>query len=158
MLKAGQTAPDFEMVDQNERIIRLSDYKGKKNVVLFFYPKDFSPVCTLEACGFRDKYDAFQSLDTEVIGVSPDGVISHVHFSQKYNLPFSLLTDEGALKSLFSGKRNIPFLQGRVTFVIDKEGKIAEVISSVFSASRHVEEALSCLRSVENQLPKDGSK
>lgn len=155
MLKPGELAPAFEMADQNERAIRLSDYKGKKNVVLFFYPRDFSPVCTLEACSFRDRYSVFQALDTEVIGVSTDGVVSHAHFASKYNLPFSLLTDDGALRTLFSDVNAPEFLQGRVTFVIDKTGRIVEVISSVFDASRHVEDALTKLRSEQGHISND---
>ncbi|HPH83549.1 MAG TPA: peroxiredoxin [Flavobacteriales bacterium] len=155
MLKAGELAPDFEMADQNERAIRLSDYKGKKNVVLFFYPKDFSPVCTLEACCFRDQYELFQSLDTEVIGVSADGVISHAHFAAKYDLPFPLLSDEGDLRSLYSISKTLGFVHGRITFVIDKKGVIIEVIASVFDATRHVEDALNRVRTEENQLRKD---
>ncbi len=155
MLKAGEIAPDFEMPDQNERAIRLSDYKGKKNVVLFFYPKDFSPVCTLEACCFRDHYDHFQSLDTEVIGVSADGVISHAHFAAKNELPFPLLSDEGDLRILYSISKTLGFVHGRITFVIDKKGIIVEVIASVFDATRHVEDALNRVRTEQDQLRKD---
>ncbi len=91
----GDRAPDFSLHSQSDEEVRLSDYLGKKNVVLYFYPKDFTPGCTAEAKGFRDSYQEFSDGETEVIGVSSDSVETHSRFSQECSLPFKLLSDPG---------------------------------------------------------------
>ena len=136
-LKAGDEAPDFASKDQNGNPINLSDYRGKK-VVLYFYPKDNTPGCTAESCNLRDNYEALQTAGYEVLGVSSDGEKSHQKFIAKHELPFTLITDEDKsvheafgtwdLKK-FMGKEYMGTL--RSTFVIDEEGKIAEVIEKV---------------------------
>ena len=137
LLKEGDKAPAFKGINEKGENVKLSDYKGKK-LVLYFYPKDSTPGCTAEACDLRDNYSRFQSEGYEILGVSPDGVKSHVKFIEKYELPFSLLADEdhciaeefGAWgeKSMY-GKKYMGIL--RSTFVIDEKGKIEKVIEKV---------------------------
>lgn len=131
MLNVGEKAPDFKMKDQNGKEVRLSDFIGKKSVVLYFYPKDDTPGCTREACNFRDQIGTFENLDAEILGVSVDGETSHQKFANKYNLTFSLLSDNtketakkyGALKETGSA--------ARMTFVIDKGGTIQKIFPAV---------------------------
>jgi peroxiredoxin Q/BCP len=137
LLKEGDKAPAFKGINEKGENVKLSDYKGKK-LVLYFYPKDSTPGCTAEACDLRDNYSRFQSEGYEILGVSPDGVKSHVKFIEKYELPFSLLADEdhciaaefGAWgeKSMY-GKKYMGIL--RSTFVIDEKGTIEKVIEKV---------------------------
>ncbi len=93
-LKIGDTAPDFSLLDEHGLPVSLKDFCGKKVVVLYFYPKDFTPGCTAEACSFRDDYKPYQDKDAVVIGISLDSVESHSKFSEKYNLPFAILSDK----------------------------------------------------------------
>jgi len=137
LLKEGDKAPAFKGINEKGENVKLSDYKGKK-LVIYFYPKDSTPGCTAEACDLRDNYSRFQSEGYEILGVSPDGVKSHVKFIEKYELPFSLIADEdhsiaeefGAWgeKSMY-GKKYMGIL--RSTFVIDEKGKIEKVIEKV---------------------------
>jgi peroxiredoxin Q/BCP len=137
LLKEGDKAPAFKGLNEKGENVKLSDYKGKK-LVLYFYPKDSTPGCTAEACDLRDNYNQFQAKGYEILGVSPDGVKSHVKFIEKYELPFHLLADEdhsiadafGAWgeKSMY-GKKYMGIL--RSTFVIDEKGKIEKVIEKV---------------------------
>jgi thioredoxin-dependent peroxiredoxin len=144
-LRIGEKAPDFDVVASSGERLRLSELHGKKNVVLYFYPGDFTPICTKETCGFRDAYAELASGDTEVIGVSVDSDESHRKFAEKYSLPFSLVSDEkkelarkyGATSML----RDILGKTSRITYVIDKKGEIAGVLQGELSASKHVEGA-----------------
>lgn len=139
----GEVAPDFEAKDANGAPVRLSSYRGSKNVVLYFYPKDFTPVCTKEACGFRDMYEELRGKDTEVIGVSVDDEGSHRSFAAKHALPFPLLSDPdkrisklyGAAGSLFGLLERTR----RLTFVIDKAGTIAAVFAAEIRAGVHIQ-------------------
>src|SRR5688572_7062933 len=92
-LRVGQKAPDFDVVSSAGQRVRLADFVGKKNVVLYFYPGDFTPVCTRETCGFRDTYAELAGKDTEVIGVSVDSDETHQKFAKKYEVPFALVSD-----------------------------------------------------------------
>ncbi len=146
-LKAGDKAPDFEVEDQNGKTVKLSDYLGKK-VVLYFYPKDNTPTCTVEACNLRDNYASLQAKGYEVLGVSPDSAKKHTNFIEKFNLPFSLLADTEnkiiesygvwAEKQMY-GKKYMGVL--RTTFLIDEKGIIERVIDSV-KAKEHAEQIL----------------
>jgi thioredoxin-dependent peroxiredoxin len=143
-LAVGAVAPDFTSTSSTGETISLAAYKGKKNVVLFFYPGDFTPVCTKEACGFRDIYDELQGKDTEVIGVSIDSGASHEKFAKANNLGFPLLSDaDKALATRYDAASGIfASLMGRVnrvTYVIDKNGKIAAVLKGELSANKHVD-------------------
>ena len=150
-LKEGAPAPDFSLASTNGETISLSDFKGKRAVVLYFYPKDSTPGCTVEACSFRDNLAAVQGHGAAVLGVSPDSVKSHASFTQKQNLNFPLLADtERQLaqaygvwveKSMY-GKRFMGVQ--RATFVIDPEGTVAHVIPKV-SPKKHDDEVLAAL-------------
>ena len=144
-LCVGQKASDFDVTSSAGKKLRLSEMLGKKNVVLYFYPGDFTPVCTKETCLFRDAYEELAEGDTEVIGVSTDSDASHRKFSEKYNLPFSLVSDESRTLAKAYGAtsllRDILGKVSRITYVIDKKGEIAGVITGELSAAKHVDEA-----------------
>jgi peroxiredoxin Q/BCP len=144
-LKIGDQAPDFEVSAQQageSRSVRLRDYQGQKNVVLYFYPKDFTPVCTQEACGFRDMYAELASQDTEVIGVSVDDDASHLRFASKHRVPFPLVADpDKTLARKYGATSLLRDLLGgtsRITYVIDKQGKIAAIFDSPLRAQQHL--------------------
>ncbi len=142
-LRLGQTAPDFDVTSSAGDRLKLKDFLGKKNVVLYFYPADFTLVCTRETCGFRDAYAELADKDTEVIGISVDSDESHAKFAKEHNVPFPLISD--ANRELSKTYEALGFLQkllgksGRVTYVIDKKGMIAGVFKSELRASKHVE-------------------
>ena len=139
----GDRAPDFTLPDQTGTPVRLRDLVGRKAVVLYFYPKDQTPGCTVEARAFRDSYDAFTARGAEVIGVSSDSVRSHRRFAARHHLPFLLLSDsDGAVRELYGVERTLGFLPGRVTYVIDKAGVVRQVYSSQLRPTRHSREAL----------------
>jgi thioredoxin-dependent peroxiredoxin len=139
-LEEGQTAPDFSLPSQEGKMVKLSDYADKNVVVLYFYPKDFTPGCTTEACTFRDNFQDFTDIGAVVIGVSSDSVESHKKFIEKYNLPFLLLSDEDGKVREQYGAAKFAGLPARVTFVIDKKGVIRMVFESM-NAKAHIEEA-----------------
>jgi peroxiredoxin Q/BCP len=142
----GTPAPDFELPDQHGNLVRLSQYRGKSVVVVYFYPKDDTTGCTIEACRFRDDFEKFRITGTEVIGISDDSTESHSHFASKYHLPFTLLSDKGGrVRKLYGVKKTFGVIPGRVTFVIDRQGIVRHVFSSQSSPARHVEEALVAL-------------
>lgn len=148
-LAVGERAPDFTLLDQDGREVKLSEYAGKKNVVLYFYPKDDTPGCTKESCAFRDQFAEFSDAGAEVLGVSADSVSSHKAFAEKYRLPFRLLADvHGHTRKAYRVPSTLGLLPGRVTFVIDKAGVIRHTFNSQVQATRHVEEALNVLRSL----------
>lgn len=133
-LEVGDKAPDFELPAHPKGKISLKQYVGKKNVVLYFYPRDNTPGCTQEACDFRDNIETFDDSKTVVLGVSTDGVASHGKFAEKFELPFPLLADEGNkvaekygvwVEKNNYGKKYMGMQ--RATFLIDKKGKIAAV-------------------------------
>ena len=137
MLKAGEKAPMFALPDKDGRIVKLSDYLGKK-VVLYFYPKDNTPGCTRQACAFAGAYDAFRDRNAAVIGVSRDSAASHVKFAEKYDLPFVLLSDpeRRAIEAygVWQEKRNygkVSMGVVRSTFIIDEQGVIEKVMPKV---------------------------
>ena len=145
-IEAGQPAPDFELPDAEGKRIRLADFRGKKAVVLYFYPKDDTPGCTAEACSFRDSYEDFQDAGAEVIGVSSDSASSHAKFAKRHKLPFTLLSDaKGEVRKKYGVPTTLGLLPGRVTFVIDKKGVVRHVFNSQLQATRHVQEALDAL-------------
>ena len=145
-IEAGQPAPDFELPDAEGKRIRLADFRGKKAVVLYFYPKDDTPGCTAEACSFRDSYEEFSDAGAEVIGVSSDSASSHAKFSKRHKLPFTLLSDaKGEVRKKYGVPATMGLLPGRVTFVIDRKGIVRHVFNSQLQATRHVSEALEAL-------------
>jgi thioredoxin-dependent peroxiredoxin len=142
-LKVGQKAPDFNVESSQGERLHLSDFVGKKNVVLYFYPGDFTPVCTKETCGFRDAMGELESKDTVVIGVSVDSDETHRKFAAKYEVPFSLVSDpELKLAKEYDATsflRSILGKASRVTYVIDKTGVIAGIFRAELSASAHLD-------------------
>lgn len=149
MLAVGDHAPSFQLPDSKGGSVGLEDFVGKKNLVVYFYPKDFTRGCTAEACGFRDAYEAFTALGAEVIGISADSHDSHKAFSQHYQLPFVLLSDQdGSVRKAYHVKKTLGLIPGRVSFVIDKQGIIRHIFSSQARATAHVEEALNILKSL----------
>ncbi|MBK6372501.1 MAG: thioredoxin-dependent thiol peroxidase [Saprospiraceae bacterium] len=138
-LKTGDKAPDFKLEDQDGKTIKLSDLAGKKSVI-FFYPADMTPTCTIEACNLRDNHSIFQSKGYEVYGVSPDDAKSHQKFIAKHQLPYTLLSDPDHKMAIAYGVWDEKQLFGRkymgivrTTFILDEKGKIAEVITKVKS-------------------------
>lgn len=145
--RVGDPAPDFELPSSTGETVRLSDFRGKSEVVLFFYPKDNTPGCTVEACTFRDSHEAFREAGAEVIGISSDSADSHRGFAERFRLPFVLLSDAGgAVRSRFGVPRTLGFLPGRVTYLIDRDGIIRHIFSSQLQPKRHVAEALDVLK------------
>jgi len=145
-LKVGTRAPDFRLPALRGGEVGLSDFLGKKNVVLFFYPKDETLGCTAEACSFRDAYDDFRDAGAEVIGISADSIESHASFAAHHHLPMQLLTDAGGrVAELYDVKPSLGLFAGRETFIIDKEGTIRHVFRSQVRVRQHVEESLSVL-------------
>jgi thioredoxin-dependent peroxiredoxin len=153
-LKVGDRVPDFSLPSQTGDPVRLADFRGRA-VVLFFYPKDGTAVCTKEACSFRDSYQDFVEAGAAVIGVSSDSVESHQDFTTGHQLPFVLLSDiSGFLRQTFGVPKTLGILPGRVTYVIDKEGVVRHMFSSQFAADRHVSEALAVVRQLaEGSMP-----
>lgn len=146
-LKVGDSAPDFELPDQDGKIHKLSDYQGQK-ILVYFYPKDNTPGCTIEACQIRDDFPKFNSIKAEVLGISTDSVESHQKFAQKHNLPFTLLADANkeVVKAYnvykpkkFLGKEFLG--TQRTSFLVDGDGKIAKIYEKVKPAL-HAEEVL----------------
>lgn len=151
-LRVGDLAPDFELPSPTGEPRRLADFRGKSEVVLFFYPKDNSPACTAEACSFRDSYEAFRDSGAEVIGVSSDSVNSHQKFADRHQLPFPLVSDaDGALRTLYGVPRTLGAIPGRVTYVIDRQGVVRHIFSSQFQVFKHVDEALRVLGTLREQ-------
>ncbi|MDG6221722.1 MAG: peroxiredoxin [Candidatus Bathyarchaeota archaeon] len=146
LVKVGEKAPVFTLESQKGELVSLSDLIGKKNIVLFFYPKDKSKGCTRQACEFRDKYAVFKDRGAEVIGISSDDVASHESFADEFRLPFILLSDtKGIVRKLYGVSSTFGLIPGRVTFVIDKKGIVRHVFSSQFSPKKHIKEALEAL-------------
>jgi len=149
-LNVGDPAPNFELPSDSGAPVRLSDFRGRR-VVLYFYPKDNTPGCTMQSCGFRDTYPQIEEKNAVVLGVSPDGVKSHQKFKTKYNLPFILLADEQHAvaeaygvwgEKSFMGKKFMGIIRSH--FVIDEQGRIADAQVKV-SPTDSVEKALAAL-------------
>lgn len=132
-IREGEMAPDFELVSDTGEQVRLSGLRGRR-VILYFYPKDDTSGCTTQACGFRDAYPEIEEKNAVILGVSPDGVASHQRFKSKYELPFTLLVDEGSEVAKRYGAWGEKSLYGRTYFgvirshfVIDEEGRLLDV-------------------------------
>jgi peroxiredoxin Q/BCP len=146
-ISVGDQAPDFSLTSAGGETVRLSDYRGKSEVVLYFYPKDDTPGCTTEACTFRDSYESFRDAGAEVIGVSSDSSDSHRGFAQKHRLPFVLLSDaDGSVRKQYGVPKTLGLIPGRTTYLIDRDGIVRYVFSSQFQPLRHVAETLEVLK------------
>jgi peroxiredoxin Q/BCP len=151
-VKVGDKAPEFTLPSQMGDDVSLSEFFGKKNVVLYFYPKDETTGCTKEACTFRDNYEELTKLDAEVIGVSGQSVESHISFASHYGLPFILLSDEGNnIRGLYGVPSSMGIIPGRVTYIIDKKGMVRHIFNSQTQAQKHVEEAKKALLEIEKE-------
>ena len=150
-LKIGDKVPSFTLKDQGGNAFNVDSLIGKKALVIFFYPKDFTPGCIKEVCSFRDQYEDFTDLGAEVIGISGDGENSHDKFAKKYKLPFVLLSDLNKnIRNLFGVKSSmLGLLPGRVTYVVDKNGIIQLIFENQFGAEKHIEESLAILKEEE---------
>jgi thioredoxin-dependent peroxiredoxin len=129
-LSEGQNAPEFSAKDDQGNTVNLKDFRGKQNIVLYFYPKDDTPGCTIEACNFRDAYAQFKTQDIQILGVSFDGAESHQAFKKKFNLPFPLLVDSDKKIALAYGVKGDKYAN-RDTLLIDKQGKILKIMRGV---------------------------
>jgi peroxiredoxin Q/BCP len=151
-LSVGDKAPDFTLPSASGEPVTLSQLYGQKTVVLYFYPKDDTPGCTVEACSFRDRFDAFSAAGADVVGVSSDSAESHDHFASKHRLPMKLLSDAGGkVRALFGVRPTLRILPGRVTFVIDRTGTVRHVFASLLRFERHAEDALEVVRRLESE-------
>lgn len=147
-LNVGDRAPDFSATTGDGKTIRLADFLGKRALVLFFYPKDGTSICTAEACAFRDSYDKFVQAGADVIGVSSDDEASHQSFARDHKLSFPLISDtKGKLRKTFAVPKTLGLFPGRVTYVIDKEGIIRQIFSAQFASDEHVRQALAAVES-----------
>jgi thioredoxin-dependent peroxiredoxin len=154
MVNAGDRAPDFSGTTSDGKRIGLADFRGRKPLVLYFYPKDNTPTCTKEACSFRDHAGEIAEAGGEVIGVSNDGAEAHKKFIADHRLNFPLLSDtDGSIAKAFGVARLGGLLSGwipprRVTFVIDRDGVVRRVIESEFSAQKHIDGAIEALKAL----------
>jgi len=141
-LIVGDAVPKFSLLDQDGHTFNMSDYIGKKVLVIYFYPKDESMVCTKEACAFRDSFDSFSKAGAMVVGINGGTVASHKEFQQHYKLPFTLLSDpDNKIYNLFGVKGKM-FFTGRETFVVDLKGKIVYTHEAMLEGKEHADDAL----------------
>jgi peroxiredoxin Q/BCP len=150
-VQMGDLAPDFTLSDQSGAPVSLGKFHGKMQIVLYFYPRDNTAVCTEEACAFRDNYKVFKNIGAEVIGISSDSVESHQRFSKEHELPFFLLSDVGNVIRKRYGVPTAFGLPGRVTYVIDRQGMVRHIFFSQYTSRRHVYEALQVLQSIQEE-------
>jgi len=153
-IAVGDRAPDISFTTHDGATVRLADYAGKRPVVLFFYPKDGTPICTQEACAFRDSFERFTDVGAEVIGVSADSDATHRAFAARHKLPYLLASDAGGdLRKAFGVPKTLGFLPGRVTYVIDRGGVVRLVFSAQMTSADHVTRALEALRAASPDAP-----
>ena len=150
MLRVGHKAPDFDALLDDGSTFRLAGYRGDKNVVLYFYPADFSAGCTAQACSFRDSYAAIAGFDAVIVGVSRDSAESHRSFKAKHGLPYPVITDaDRRLEKLYDVKTSLPLIRPRVTYVIDKAGVIRSAFRHDIAIGRHLRDTLFALEKIQ---------
>lgn len=149
-MNIGDFCPYFELPDQHGNLFSSKEWIGKKKLVIFFYPKDETPGCTKEACSFRDRHEEFLKYDCEVIGISSDSIESHKQFATRHNFNYILLADTNKeVRKLFGVPGSLfGLLPGRVTYIIDFEGKIRGVHNSQLNPVSHIEEALEVVKQI----------
>jgi peroxiredoxin Q/BCP len=148
-LTVGDTIPSFTLKDQDGKDFNVLDYIGKKILVIYFYPKDESAVCTKEACTFRDDYTQFEKAGARVIGINYGTVESHKEFIQNHQLPFTLLSDPGNKVYHMFGVRKKLMFTGRETFVVDKRGKIVFTFNSFTNGPEHSQKTLDFIKQMK---------
>jgi len=150
-LAEGAQAPDFCLQNQFGESIHLSQFTGSP-VAVFFYPKDFTPGCTAQVCGFRDQSSTFKQMGAVVLGISGDATITHQRFSQQHQVPFHLLSDPGnTVRTAWGVPKTLGLLPGRVTYVLDKGLIVRRIFSSQFNIDGHIQQALAALQSNQPQ-------
>jgi peroxiredoxin Q/BCP len=153
-IQVGSKAPDFTLPSQSGAPVRLQDRLGERVIVLYFYPRDDTRGCTAEACAFRDSYEVFADAGADVIGISSDSVDRHAAFAGKHELPFTLLSDQGGqVRKRYGVPAVLGVLPGRVTYVIDRQGNVRRVFSSMTNIGQHVSDALETVRQLQAEQP-----
>lgn len=152
----GSKMPDFSLPNQEGELIKIADYVGKP-LVVYFYPKNDTPGCTMEACGFRDQYEQFVSAGATVFGISTDSVDSHRRFKARYNLPFDLLSDrDGTVSKLFGVPTGfLGLMRSRITYIADQDGDVVHVFDSQLNFKKHVSESLKVITSLNADVSDD---
>ncbi|HVW13444.1 MAG TPA: peroxiredoxin [Mucilaginibacter sp.] len=146
-LSVGDRIPAFSLKDQDGKDFNVADHIGRQVLVIYFYPKDESMVCTKEACAFRDDFDEFVKTGAKIIGINSGSVASHKEFETHHKLPFTLLSDPGNKVYNLFGVKKVLFATGRKTFVVDLKGKIVYTHEAMFAGQEHADEALKFIRS-----------
>lgn len=150
-VQVGDQAPNFTLSTTSGEQVSLSDFVGKSNIVLYFYPADNTSGCTAEACAFRDSYEAFKDAGAEVIGVSSNSTASHQQFAAKHRLPFILLSDpKGVVRKRYGATTMFGVIPGRVTYIIDKQGTVRHIFIDQLRATRHIPAALKVLETLRD--------
>lgn len=151
-LKTGKKAPDFTLPSTSGKNFTLSQNCKGKACIIYFYPKDFTKVCTAEACDFRDQFGAFRDLDVPVIGISRDDIPTHLKFQKEYNLPFELLSDEkGNVCNAYDALIPLIRVPKRITYFLDREHIVRAAFSDMFESKAHVDEMIKVLQSEESK-------
>jgi peroxiredoxin Q/BCP len=150
-IKEGDKMPLFSLPDQDGSIVNMADKIGKTALVIYFYPKDFTSGCTMEAHEFREMHEEFQKNGAEVYGISNDSVESHKNFATEHELPFRLLSDaDNKVRDMF-GAWSMGGIPGRITYLVDRKGVVRMVFSSMTQPKKHIEEGLKALRAIAGE-------
>ncbi len=149
-MKIGDTCPAFKLQDQNGSWVNSQELIGKKNLVIYFYPKDDTPGCTAEACSFRDSFEDFKEMDCDVIGISSDSVEKHFNFAKRHRLTFTLLADINKVaRTAFNVPTNfLGLIPGRVTYIVDKKGVVQFIHNSQGKIQSHIDEAKKVIKNL----------
>ncbi len=150
-LQLGTPLPDVALTSSDGDLVRLRDFVGTKILVVYFYPKDYTPGCTKQACGFRDAYEQFTAAGAEVIGISGGELVVHAAFRAEHQLPFKLLADPDAkARAAFDVGKTLKLVEARVTFVIDRSGLVRHVFDSMLRVNKHIADALAVVRDLRS--------
>ena len=152
-IKTGDKIPAFSLQDQNGATFNIKSVLGKQPLVIYFYPKDETSVCTREACAFRDSFEVFMNYGAKVIGISSDKVASHKSFASHHRLPFTLLSDPKNTVRKLVGVPKTFMIPGRVTYIVDKNGVVVHTFNSLRDGEKHVTEALAALEKIQQETP-----